>query len=427
MPLPGRAILFLALSLLLTTTYSAWTGVMGLTFDSNRPIESKSLHCPSGFLTGIRVKYGRTRQEDRDLYDFKLKCGTRWTSWSGLWFKNEVEDKTMECPSKMYVTGIEVKRGRNDWTDRDTYDFKLQCSGVWQSYIGMRSSKEQEIAAAECPSGEGTSGIKVYRGFVEWGDKDLYEYELNCKSIAQNLASIRGLPDLKMLGLPRNVLTWDAEQLGTWLDALGLGELVAAFQAHNVDGGTVFLLTEDHLKELGFNLVGDRLYFVEVLTQLYDDIVNWSAALGIQLATHPVPPLRKLGLSQNPTSWTVKDVCKVLKAVNLGEYACHARTATTTLSLHPSCLRSLFCSHTPLITSLTYNRYMELFVEHRIQGDVLFSLTEENLREMGVGKVGDRLLITDITQTLYEQITGWQQQTVKQNSPQLLQLGGGGA
>jgi len=125
----------------------------------------------------------------------------------------------------------------------------------------------------------------------------------------------------------------------------------------------------------------------QVLTQLYDDIVNWSAALGIQLATHPVPPLRKLGLSLNPTSWTVKDVCKVLKAVNLGEY-------------------------------------MELFVEHRIQGDVLFSLTEENLREMKVSKVGDRLLITDITQTLYEQITGWQQSQVKQNSPQLLQLGG---
>ena len=216
-----------------TTSYAAWTGIMGLTFDSNRPIESKALHCPSGFLTGIRVKYGRTRQEDRDLYDFKLKCGNRWTAWSGLWFKNEVEDKTMECPSKMYVTGIEVKRGRNDFTDRDTYDFKLQCSGVWQSYIGMRSSKEQEIAAAECPSGEGTSGIKVYRGFVEWGDKDLYEYELNCKSIAQNLASIRGLPDLKMLGLPRNVLVWDGEQLGTWLDALGLGQVVPAYPVLN--------------------------------------------------------------------------------------------------------------------------------------------------------------------------------------------------
>ena len=132
------------------------------------------------------------------------------------------------------------------------------------------------------------------------------------------------------------------------------------------------------------SLVGDRLYFVEVLTQLYDDIVNWSAALGIQLATHPVPPLRKLGLSLQPTSWTVKDVCKVLKAVSLGEY-------------------------------------IELFVEHRVQGDVIFSLTEENLKEMGVDKVGDRLLITDITQTLYEQVTGWSQEQV--STPQLLQIG----
>ena len=337
-----------------------------------------------GFITGLRIRYGRTRQEDRDLYDFKLKCGTRWTSWSGLWFKNEVEDKTWECPSKMYVTGLEVKRGRSDWNDKDTYDFKLQCSGVWQSYMGMKFSGLQETHNKECPAGEGISGLKVYRGFLEWGDKDLYEYELNCKSIAANLASIRGLPDLKMLGLHRNVLTWDGEQLGPWLDALGLGDLVPHFPAHNVDGGTVFLLTEEHLKELGFTLVGDRLYFVEVLTQLYDDIVNWSAALGIQLATHPVPPLRKLGLSLQPTSWTVKDVCKVLKAVNLGEY-------------------------------------MELFVEHRVQGDVLFNLTEENLKEMGVDKVGDRLLIVDIVQTLYEQVTGWQQQQVHQNS--VLQLG----
>lgn len=52
----------------------------------------------------------RTRSEDRDLYDFKLKCGNRWTSWSGLWFKSEVEDKEWECPSKMYVTGMEVTR-----------------------------------------------------------------------------------------------------------------------------------------------------------------------------------------------------------------------------------------------------------------------------------------------------------------------------
>ena len=109
-----------------------------------------------------------------------------------------------------------------------------------------------------------------------------------------------------------------------------------------------------------------------------------SSAIGVQLATHPVPPLRKIGVSLQPTSWTVKDVCKVLKAVGLEEY-------------------------------------MELFVEHRVQGDVIFNLTEENLREMGVDKVGDRLLITDITQTLYEQVTGWQEQKVQPTN--LLQLG----
>ena len=90
----------------------------------------------------------------------------------------------------------------------------------------------------------------------------LQAYVLEAASLY--VPQVRGLPDLKMLGLPRNVLVWDGEQLGTWLDALGLGELVPAFLAHNVDGGTVFLLTEEHLKELGFSLVGDRLYFVEV-------------------------------------------------------------------------------------------------------------------------------------------------------------------
>ena len=159
-----------------------------------------------------------------------------------------------------------------------------------------------------------------------------------------------------------------SRDLTTRLEALGLGQLAPSFLHHHVNGGTVFLLTEEHLKELGFGLVGDRLYFIELLTQLYDDIVTWSASLGVQLATHPVPPLRQLGLSLQPTSWSVKDVCKVLKAVGLGEY-------------------------------------MELFVEHRVQGDVLFNLTEENLKEMGIEKVGDRLLIADIVQTLYEQVT----------------------
>ena len=53
---------------------------------------------------------------------------------------------------------------------------------------------------------------------------------------------------------------WDGEQLGAWLEALGLGDLAPSFLHHNVNGGTVFLLTEEHLRDLGFSVVGDRLY-----------------------------------------------------------------------------------------------------------------------------------------------------------------------
>ena len=125
----------------------------------------------------------------------------------------------------------------------------------------------------------------------------LQAYVLEAASLY--VPQVRGLPDLKMLGLPRNVLVWDGEQLGTWLDALGwphclqpsspapeprcttpalrlppspltsnpnpeprtpnpepltrtpnlspypgLGQIVPAFLDHNINGGTVFLLTE---------------------------------------------------------------------------------------------------------------------------------------------------------------------------------------
>ena len=41
-----------------------------------------------------------------------------------------------------------------------------------------------------------------------------------------------------MLGLPRNVLVWDGEQLATWLDTLGLSPVAPAFLAHNINGAT---------------------------------------------------------------------------------------------------------------------------------------------------------------------------------------------
>ena len=59
------------------------------------------------------------------------------------------------------MAAAQVKRGRREWGDKDTYDFKLQCSGVWQDFMGMKFGGQQEQAGTECPSGEGTSGLKV--------------------------------------------------------------------------------------------------------------------------------------------------------------------------------------------------------------------------------------------------------------------------
>ena len=100
-----------------------------------------------------------------------------------------------------------------------------------------------------------------------------------------------------------------------WLNALGLGDYAPAFVQNNVQGDVIFLLLEcesrarsccraaaalacaatrptvttcspgaylharrSHLQDMGMSKIGDRLYFMEVLTQLHD-------------ATNRAPPL----------------------------------------------------------------------------------------------------------------------------------------
>ena len=63
--------------------HAAWTGVLGLSFDSNQPVEAKSLHCPSGFITGIRVRYGRTKSvpcRRHGLQD-QMRCTHKGLGW----------------------------------------------------------------------------------------------------------------------------------------------------------------------------------------------------------------------------------------------------------------------------------------------------------------------------------------------------------
>ena len=99
---------------------------------------------------------------------------------------------------------------------------------------------------------------------------------------------------------------------------------------------------------------------------------GWSA-----LSSRSIPNLQKSGLPLEVVSWSVKEVAKFLGALGLAEWT-------------------------------------EVFLTHRIQGDVMFSLTEVTLAEMGVSKIGDRLYLHDCLQSLYEELTAWKQAKEKQ-------------
>jgi hypothetical protein len=453
----GRA--WRSLPLLLVVRISSvraeWTGLLGLSFESDVPVDRRGMHCPTGYITGLTVRHGRDSGADTDFYDFKLKCGGRWGPWSGMPFDDSSfrEEKSVECPLKMHMTGLEVKQGRKEFGDVDTYDFKIQCSGVWQPYLGLSFSGHQAQASKECPSGTMAAGWRAYRGFVKRGDRDYYEFDLDCR-VAEATAAVRRAPDVRTLGLSQNVFVWSAKDVGVWLESLGasrcvpvrklpmvvrllalalalalaptpllpraparsrarvkapavalflpwilsshnsrrcsslcpflsppsspgplcqmagLGMYAGAFVEHNVQGDVVFLLLESHLQEMGLSKIGDRLYFMEVLTQLHDATNRLSKTVGQLSSARTLPNLQRAKLPLEVVSWSVREVAGFLSVLGLGEWT-------------------------------------EAFLTHRIQGDVMFSLTEPTLAEMGVSKIGDRLFLVDCLQQLYEELTSW--------------------
>ena len=149
-------------------------------------------------------------------------------------------------------------------------------------------------------------------------------------------------------------------------EQLGLGADAPKFLSNNLQGDVIFLLLESHLRDLGMEKIGDRLYFMEVLTQLHDATNRWSKQIGQELtSSRTLPNLHKAGLPLEVVSWSVKEVVGFLRALGLAEWS-------------------------------------EAFLRNRIQGDVMFSLTEVTLDEMGVSKIGDRLYLVDCLQSLHE-------------------------
>jgi len=62
--------------------------------------------------------------------------------------------------------------------------------------------------------------------------------------------------------------TWDSDQLGVYFRKRGLGHYSEALQKHKITGQLAPLLCDDDLKEMGVDVVGDRLMFKHYLKDL---------------------------------------------------------------------------------------------------------------------------------------------------------------
>jgi len=63
-------------------------------------------------------------------------------------------------------------------------------------------------------------------------------------------------------------LRWDAHAVGEWLIQLGLGEHRDAFVRHKISGDLLECLEKEDLRELGVNLVGNRLLLMREVARL---------------------------------------------------------------------------------------------------------------------------------------------------------------
>ena len=169
----------------MVASLTAWLGsFFGLRAHTGEVCESKEMRCPADTsVTALQVHFGRDERYDRDFYDFKLRCGTRWQRYLGLRFEspNKEQEESVLCPGIKPASGIQVLRGRQKHGDKDYYGFKLRCAAQWQPLLGLEYEGHQETKVATCPRGHVMRGLRVHRGFLDWGDRDSYEFQLLCE------------------------------------------------------------------------------------------------------------------------------------------------------------------------------------------------------------------------------------------------------
>ena len=172
--------------------------------------ESKEGYCPAGYtVTGLQVKTGSMRRGgNREMYDFRLRCGSRWQPrWLGLRFDVGTPDAVAAgvCPDGEELTGVQVMRGRQE--GRDYYAFKLRCARVWREVVGLPFDALRETRSATCPHARAVTGVRVHRGFQDWGSVDTYEFQLRCDEDddasgggADEASTTQRLADLLVMG-----------------------------------------------------------------------------------------------------------------------------------------------------------------------------------------------------------------------------------
>lgn len=88
------------------------------------------------------------------------------------------------------------------------------------------------------------------------------------------------LPEYKplstILGADEDVdaSAWTTRDVAEWLHSIGLGRFDRAFAENKVTGDLLHILNEDHLKELGVKLIGDRVLLLQQIARLWRGAVH---------------------------------------------------------------------------------------------------------------------------------------------------------
>jgi hypothetical protein len=188
--------------------------------------ETKEMRCPEGLaVTGLAVKSGHTKRSgSRELFDFQLRCGSHGalTGWMGMRFDTKAsEHGAAVCPAGTALTGLQVMRGRGE--GRDMYNFKLRCDREWRSVVGLPFDALKETRSATCRRESTVVGVRVHRGFQDWGSVDTYEFQLKCAEDDDLVADLSDQRPGALHRLNDLLASLGVEEAWELLSSLGLG------------------------------------------------------------------------------------------------------------------------------------------------------------------------------------------------------------